>query len=115
MGKETGSQYPQYAPVGRWGSAGRHQSREMEQLLQAFLGEEEGGEEAEGPEAEVSFQEKCRVGGRGWYQPFPPKNPAWIFAKPGKQPGGFSVPSPSTTPGSAGFPGMWSWIVPTVP
>lgn len=45
------------------------------------------------------------MGGRGWYQPFPPKNPAWIFAKPGKQPGGFSVPSPSTTPGSAGFPG----------
>lgn len=38
------------SPVGRWGSTGSITApgREMEQLLQASLGEEEGGEEAEG-------------------------------------------------------------------
>lgn len=68
MGKEPrgDGEAPQYPQWGSGGALGGTTAPGREMELQAFLGEEEGGEEAEGPEAEVFPGQKFRVGGRGW-------------------------------------------------
>lgn len=108
------------SPVGRCGRTGSitGPGMEMEQLLQASLGEEEGGEEAEGPEAEVSFQDKCRVGGRGWnLSAFFPLNPSFgPLPRLENNQEGFLCSQPcSHQVQPKHSQEMRSWIVPTVP
>jgi len=78
------------SPDGQWWGRGGSAPpvREAQQLPQAFLGEQEDGEEAEAPNAEKCFQEKWQGGGKGKIFAFHPKTSLGPLLNPENNQGG---------------------------